>query len=317
MYLLRTEVGLSAAQTGQILGREPATVRDLSRLVARGERAGTLVARVKSAVGDDAHKAAHTVPNWIPRRARQLAAVRRAAGLTQDELAIRAGVARETLSRTEHGRPAHLKTVAQLAAALSVPFDFLVADRDVGPYAQLLPEALRERDVRQSAATASAPVRLDVGRAVVWQQGRSGPVGQGSIRRQRWPRGRHRLGWCEFHDFLNRHSSSPARPLQTVARGALDEVVLAAAFCQLATHDNARNRRGGASHMPSSPRGPVTIICSNLGLSACHTILPPCSSTGLATPTGWLWRLRARRQTAQRSTRGMHCEFGRRSRSET
>jgi chromosomal replication initiation ATPase DnaA len=49
LYLLRTDLGLSAPHVGQIIGRSPATVRDLSRLVARGERAGELVARVRVA----------------------------------------------------------------------------------------------------------------------------------------------------------------------------------------------------------------------------------------------------------------------------
>src|SRR5438132_12783694 len=44
MFLLRTEAGLTATETGQVLGRRGATVRDLRRLVARGQRGGGLAA---------------------------------------------------------------------------------------------------------------------------------------------------------------------------------------------------------------------------------------------------------------------------------
>ncbi len=50
VHLLRTEVGLSAKQAGQIVGRNRALVLDLSPLVARGQSAGELVASVKSSV---------------------------------------------------------------------------------------------------------------------------------------------------------------------------------------------------------------------------------------------------------------------------
>jgi hypothetical protein len=50
VHLLRTEVGLSAKQAGQIVGRNRASVLDLSPLVARGQSAGELVASVKSSV---------------------------------------------------------------------------------------------------------------------------------------------------------------------------------------------------------------------------------------------------------------------------
>ena len=50
MYLLRTDVGLSARDVGRVLGRNRATVLELSRLVARGERASELVADVRTAL---------------------------------------------------------------------------------------------------------------------------------------------------------------------------------------------------------------------------------------------------------------------------
>lgn len=50
-----------------------------------------------------------------------LVGCRIAAGLTWNELAARAGIAPETLSRLEHGRPATAESVGKLAGALMVP----------------------------------------------------------------------------------------------------------------------------------------------------------------------------------------------------
>lgn len=119
MHLLRTEVGLSAREVGRVLGRSQATVRDLSRLVARGERAGDLAARVRAEL--NARHAGRPQELGIGRRRwplPDLAARRRAAGLQQAELAAKASIARETLSRIEHGRPAHPDIIERLAAAL-------------------------------------------------------------------------------------------------------------------------------------------------------------------------------------------------------
>jgi transcriptional regulator with XRE-family HTH domain len=54
-----------------------------------------------------------------PGPGRRLAAARRAAGLTQDELAGRCGCDRSWISAIERGaRPAHLETIDQIARAL-------------------------------------------------------------------------------------------------------------------------------------------------------------------------------------------------------
>jgi transcriptional regulator with XRE-family HTH domain len=49
-----------------------------------------------------------------------LASCRRSAGLSQDELTRRAGLARETIIRLEGGRSAWAATVRRLATALGV-----------------------------------------------------------------------------------------------------------------------------------------------------------------------------------------------------
>ena len=60
-------------------------------------------------------------PVWMPRPLPELKRCRIAAGVTQEELAGRARVARETLCKIERGRPATRETVRRLAAALAVP----------------------------------------------------------------------------------------------------------------------------------------------------------------------------------------------------
>ena len=60
-------------------------------------------------------------PVWMPRPLPELKRCRIAAGVTQEELAGRARVARETLCKIERGRPATRETVRRLAAALPVP----------------------------------------------------------------------------------------------------------------------------------------------------------------------------------------------------
>jgi DNA-binding XRE family transcriptional regulator len=63
----------------------------------------------------------HASRGWIPHSVPSLASSRRGASLFQRELAKRADIARETLSRLERGRPASPETIRRLAAALSVP----------------------------------------------------------------------------------------------------------------------------------------------------------------------------------------------------
>lgn len=121
MYLLRTEAGLSARQVGEFLGRSASTVLDLSRQVARGERAGDLVARVRQALGAQARNVDPATTRWTARPVPGLSRARLAAGLSQEELAGRAQVARETVLRLERGRPAQVGTIRRLAAVLSLP----------------------------------------------------------------------------------------------------------------------------------------------------------------------------------------------------
>lgn len=121
MYLLRTEAGLSAREVARVVGRTPATVFDLSRLVARGERASDLVAAVRaelSACGAD--RSAAIIPGWKPRPVPGLSAHRQAAGLTQPELAAQAGITRETLSRIEHGRATRPDIADKLLAVVEL-----------------------------------------------------------------------------------------------------------------------------------------------------------------------------------------------------
>jgi len=125
--LLQTDVGLSARRNGELLGRSAATIRYLSGTAAHDQCAGELMARVRAALrifgGEDPEPDA-----WTPRPVPTLAACRRAAGLSQPALARRAGMARETLSRIEHGRRAAPDTISRLAAALALPVGALMED---------------------------------------------------------------------------------------------------------------------------------------------------------------------------------------------
>jgi DNA-binding XRE family transcriptional regulator len=58
---------------------------------------------------------------WQPHVVHALPNVRRAAGLTQLELAALAGIAPETLSRAERGRPARSRSIEALAAIGAMP----------------------------------------------------------------------------------------------------------------------------------------------------------------------------------------------------
>jgi hypothetical protein len=68
MYLMRSQVGLSASETARIFGRTTATVRDLTRPIARGQRAGDLVAQAQVALATHADSPAMS----NGRRARRL-----------------------------------------------------------------------------------------------------------------------------------------------------------------------------------------------------------------------------------------------------
>ena len=128
MYLLRTEAGLSHAEVGRLVGRGTATVITLTRDVAEDVhgaawsdiecarailREGRATAEVQTRRPSPRSLGGYLVG---------LTAVREAAGLTKTELAQRAGLSRETVSRIETlRRPAEpATTVRALAAALEV-----------------------------------------------------------------------------------------------------------------------------------------------------------------------------------------------------
>ncbi len=68
------------------------------------------------------------------RLARSVRSHRKAAGLTQAELAERADLAFETISRIESGRePPSLRTAISLADALSLPLDVVVGRTTAAP----------------------------------------------------------------------------------------------------------------------------------------------------------------------------------------
>ena len=59
----------------------------------------------------------------------QLTALRRRAGLSQEELAARSGVARSTITKLEHGANARYTTIDKLAAALQTTRENLIRPR--------------------------------------------------------------------------------------------------------------------------------------------------------------------------------------------
>ncbi len=76
------------------------------------------------------------------RLARSVRSHRKAAGLTQAELAERADLAFETISRIESGRePPSLRTAISLADALSLPLDVVVGRATAAPLAVATPPA--------------------------------------------------------------------------------------------------------------------------------------------------------------------------------
>jgi transcriptional regulator with XRE-family HTH domain len=107
MYLLRTEAGLSHAEVGRLLGRGSATVITLTRQVAEDlHGAGRSEIERARAILREGRAPAEVPTRWVSPRSLGgcligLTAVREAAGLTKKELAQRAGLSRETVSRIE------------------------------------------------------------------------------------------------------------------------------------------------------------------------------------------------------------------------
>ena len=127
IYDLRTEAGLSHAEVARLIGRGTATVITLTRDVAEDVRGGTrsVIERARAILRDGRVTAKVQTRPVSPRSLGGylvgLAAAREAAGLNKKELAQRAGLSRETVSRIERlKRPAEPATVRALASALKV-----------------------------------------------------------------------------------------------------------------------------------------------------------------------------------------------------
>ena len=160
--ILRSEAGLTAMEAGRTLRRSRQAVHNLTAKAPPGSdpAAAELVTQVREALyhaiqsvpqssldGPDApcspdtcyalpqlrNTAEPTISKRSPRKPRAhplpgLLGCRLAAGLTQADLAARAGISRETLLRLEHGRPATAESVARLAGALMVAIRVLTSD---------------------------------------------------------------------------------------------------------------------------------------------------------------------------------------------
>ena len=127
MYLLHTEAGLSHAEVAWLVGRGTATVITLTRETAEDVRDTTrsVIERTRAILREGRATAEVQTRSVSPRSLGGylvgLTAVREAAGLNKKELAQRAGLTRETVSRIETlKRPAEPATVRALAAALEV-----------------------------------------------------------------------------------------------------------------------------------------------------------------------------------------------------
>jgi DNA-binding XRE family transcriptional regulator len=160
--ILRSEAGQTATEAGRSLLRSRQAVHNLTAKAAPGSdpAAAEVVTQVREALyhaiqsvpqssldGPDApcspdtcyalpqlrNTAEPTISKRSPRKPRAhrlpgLLGCRLAAGLTQADLAARAGISHETLLRLEHGRPATAESVARLAGALMVSIRALTGD---------------------------------------------------------------------------------------------------------------------------------------------------------------------------------------------
>ena len=135
-HLLRTEAGLTARETGRVLRRSRQSVHNLTGRLSNPTSARDVAALIRDVrqllkppepqesrlTRLPRRQAVHVLPGLV--------GCRTAAGLTQAELAARAGIAPETLSRLEHGRPATAESVGRLAGALMVAIRVLTGTRD-------------------------------------------------------------------------------------------------------------------------------------------------------------------------------------------
>jgi DNA-binding XRE family transcriptional regulator len=113
----------------ELLGMSPRSVRSVTWRLRRQIHRAELVQEVRRVLNATQQHSADEGPPH-PKAASGvlygLRAARQAAGLSILELATRAGIARETLSRLEHlHRATNLQTVQSLASALGVPVEAL------------------------------------------------------------------------------------------------------------------------------------------------------------------------------------------------
>ena len=76
--------------------------------------------------------------------------IRLEAGITQNELALLAGLRRETINRVEKGLAASADTLARISAALRVPYESLMEERDFSSRLYAHPRRTPLRDLRRS-----------------------------------------------------------------------------------------------------------------------------------------------------------------------
>jgi transcriptional regulator with XRE-family HTH domain len=140
-YLLRQNCKLSRVQAGQYVSRSDQTISDLTTRARRALQTGGPVAELITASAealqissarssilarDAASPNAGTpLENSTPQRLSSLRSWRISRGLTQAEVASRASIARETLIRLEHGRPATPRVAERLSVALNVHSELL------------------------------------------------------------------------------------------------------------------------------------------------------------------------------------------------
>jgi transcriptional regulator with XRE-family HTH domain len=137
-YLLRVDGGLPVKQVAPLLGRSDQTICQFSRNARLGldrgddniaeliRQAREVLAPGPTAVPPTTREPVQEPPPARPQAKPRALAVpflarwRASTGLTQPQLTRRASIARETIARIEHGRPARLDTILRLAGALTL-----------------------------------------------------------------------------------------------------------------------------------------------------------------------------------------------------
>jgi DNA-binding XRE family transcriptional regulator len=148
-HLLRAEAGLSVLQVAPLLARSPQTICEFSRNARLADQTSIiaeLINRARQLLDVSMHNSAPTTTEPVPNRrpvrppgnpralpVPHLAQWRARAGLTRAQLAERSGIARRTLARLEHGRPARRGTILQLADTLLLAPSVLTGSMDLDP----------------------------------------------------------------------------------------------------------------------------------------------------------------------------------------